>query len=42
MAEKLATGNFYEYTQYVKTIFFKFKMRRRFAEMQELMNKAIT
>jgi len=42
MKEQLESGNFYEYSQFIKTIFFKFKMRRRFAEMKELIKRAIT
>jgi len=41
MAEQLDSGNFYEYSQFIKTIFFKYKMRRRFKEMKELIEKAI-
>lgn len=41
MAEKLAEGNFYEYTQLIKTIFFKYKMRRRFEPMKALIQTAI-
>ena len=42
MQEQLQSGNFYEYSQFIKTIFFKFKMRRRFPEMQKLISKAMT
>mmetsp|Transcript_4510 Transcript_4510/g.6788 ORF Transcript_4510/g.6788 Transcript_4510/m.6788 type:complete len:136 (-) Transcript_4510:473-880(-) len=35
LKELLDTANFYEYSQLLKTIFFKFKMRRRFKEMKE-------
>ena len=35
------TGNFYEYSQLIKTIFFKYKMRRRFKEMRDLIKKAV-
>lgn len=41
MKEILDAGNHYELTQYIKTVFFKFKMRRRFKEMQALIQKAI-
>jgi hypothetical protein len=36
MADMLATQNFYEYTQFIKTVFFKYKMRRKTKEMQSI------
>ena len=41
MKEQLDSGNFYEYTQFIKTIFFKYKMRRKFTEMKDLIKKAL-
>lgn len=42
MAEKLEAKQFYDYEQLVKTLFFKFKLRKREKEMKDLMKKAMT
>jgi hypothetical protein len=39
--EKLAEGKFYDYEQHVRTLFFKYKMRKREKEMKELMTRAM-
>jgi hypothetical protein len=39
--EKLAEGAFYDYEQHYKTMFFKYKMRKREKEMKELTTRAV-
>ena len=39
--EILATENYYEYSQYIKTMFMKNKMRRKFDEMKALIRQAL-
>ena len=39
--EKLAAGAYYDYEQHFKTMFFKFKMRKREKEMKELTDRAM-
>lgn len=41
LVEKLASGHFYDYEQQVKTLFFKYKMRKREKEMKELITRAM-
>jgi tetratricopeptide (TPR) repeat protein len=41
LAEKLKDGAYYDYEQMVKTIFFKYKMRKREKEMRELIERAM-
>ena len=41
LAEHLTKGEFYEYTLSIKQIFMKYKMKRRIAEMQELIKKSM-
>lgn len=42
LAEKLEQKAYYDYEQLVKTLFFKFKLRKREKEMKDLMKKAMT
>jgi len=37
----LDSGNYYEYSQFVKTIFFKYKMRRKYKEMKDLIMQSV-
>ena len=39
--EKLASEQYYDYEQHVKTLFFKYKMRKKEKEMKELMTRAM-
>jgi hypothetical protein len=39
--EKLAAGQYYDYEQHVRTLFFKLKMRKREAEYKQLIKRAM-
>ena len=39
--EKLAAGQYYDYEQHVRTLFFKLKMRKREAEYKKLIQRAM-
>ena len=39
--EILNSENYYEYSQFIKTLFMKFKMRKRYDEMKEVIKNAI-
>ena len=41
LEEKLAAKEFYDYGQLVKTLFFKYKMRKRETEMKQLIKNAM-
>ena len=41
LKEKLEAGQYYDYEQLVKTLFFKYKLRKRDDEMKALIKKAM-
>ena len=41
LKEKLDAGQYYDYEQLVKTLFFKFKMKKKTAEMKAIIKKAM-
>ena len=41
LKEKLEAGQYYDYEQLVKTLFFKFKMKKKDAEMKALIKKSM-
>jgi len=40
--EKLKAGEYYDYEQHVRTLFFKLKMKKREAEYKELIKRAMS
>ena len=40
--EKLEQGQFYDYSQLLKTMFFKLKMKRKEDEQKQLIQKALS
>ena len=42
LKEKLEAGQYYDYEQLVKTLFFKYKLRKRDQEMRALIKQAMT
>lgn len=41
LKEKLEAGQYYDYEQLVKTLFFKYKLRKRDQEMRALIKQAM-
>ena len=41
LKEKLEAGQFYDYEQLVKTLFFKYKLRKKDQEMKAIIKKAM-
>lgn len=41
LQEKLEAKEYYDYEQLVKTLFFKFKLRKKEVEMKNVMKKAM-
>jgi len=41
LKEKLSDGKFYDYSELVRTLFFKYKLRNKTQQMQDLISQAM-